>query len=82
LFIATADNKFTRATLGDLKGRPALTVGSLNIFCRRGGMIGFFPEDNEVRFEINLTAAEHAPLKISARLLSLAKTVIGSPKGT
>jgi hypothetical protein len=45
-------------------------------------MMGFLPEDNEVRFEINLTAAEHAQLKISARLLSLAKAVIGSPKGT
>jgi hypothetical protein len=45
-------------------------------------MIGFFLEDSKVRFEINLTAAEHANLKISARLLSLTKTVIGSPKGT
>ena len=45
-------------------------------------MIGFFREDNKVRREINLTAAEHAKLKISARLLALAKTVIGSPKGT
>jgi hypothetical protein len=49
---------------------------------QEGGMIGFFREDNKVRCEINLTAAEHAKLKISARLLALAKTVIGSPKGT
>jgi hypothetical protein len=44
-------------------------------------MIGFFLEDNKVRFEINLGAAEQAKLKISARLLTLAKTVIGGPKG-
>jgi uncharacterized protein DUF4154 len=50
--------------------------------CRKGGVIGFFLEGNKVRFEINLTAAEHAKLKISARLLSLTKAVIGSPKGT
>ena len=59
-----------------------LTVGESEHFVEQGGMIGFFLEDNKVRFEINLTAAEHAKLKISARLLSLAKTVFGSPKGT
>jgi hypothetical protein len=45
-------------------------------------MIGFFLKDHKIRFEINLTAAQHAKFKISARLLPLAKSVIGSPKGT
>jgi len=45
-------------------------------------MIGFLWEDNKVHFEINLEAAERAKLKVSARLLTLAKTVIGGPKGT
>jgi hypothetical protein len=38
-------------------------------------------EDNKVRFEINPDAAARAKLKVSARLLTLAKTVIGGPKG-
>lgn len=60
-----------------------LTVGDSEHFAEEGGMIGFFLEDNKVRFEINLGAAEQAKLKISARLLALAKTVIaGPPKGT
>jgi hypothetical protein len=59
-----------------------LTVGESEDFVQAGGMIGFFLEDNKVRFEINLNATERAKLKISARLLALAKTVIGSPKGT
>ena len=59
-----------------------LTVRESEHFVHEGGMIGFFLEDSKVRFEINLTAAEHDNLKISARLLSLTKTVIGSPKGT
>jgi hypothetical protein len=50
-------------------------------FVQMGGMIGFFLEDNKVRFDINLNAAERSNLKISASLLTLAKTVIGSPKG-
>jgi len=60
-----------------------LTVGEFEHFVQEEeGMIGFFREHNKVRCEINLTAAEHAQLKFSARLLSLAKTVIGSRKGT
>jgi uncharacterized protein DUF4154 len=45
-------------------------------------MIGFLLEDRKVRFEINLDAAEHARLKVSSRLLALAKTVIGGHRGT
>jgi len=82
LFIGIADKKFISATLANLKGTPVLTVGESEHFVQDGGMIGFFLEDNKVRFEINLNAAEHANLKISARLLALAKTVIGGPKGT
>ena len=82
LFIGTAEKKFISGALANLKGAPILTVGESENFAQEGGMIGFFLEDNKVRFEINLTAAEHAKLKVSARLLSLAKTVLGGPKGT
>jgi YfiR/HmsC-like len=81
LFIGTTERKYISQTLASLKGAPMLTVGEAEHFALDGGMIGFLLEDNKVRFEINLDAAEHAKLKISARLLALAKTVIGSPKG-
>lgn len=82
LFLGTPEKKSIAAELANLKGAPVLTVGESEHFAQDGGMIGFFLEDNKVRFEINLEAAEHAKLKISARLLALAKTVIGGPKGT
>jgi hypothetical protein len=82
LFLGLTEKKSIAAELANLKGAPVLTVGESEHFAQDGGMIGFFLEDNKVRFEINLEAAEHAKLKISARLLALAKTVIGSPKGT
>lgn len=82
LFLGTPEKKFISATLANLRASPVLTVGESENFARVGGMIGFFLEDNKVRFEINLDAAERAKLKISARLLALAKTVIGGPKGT
>jgi hypothetical protein len=82
LYLGTPDKKFISATLANLRASPVLTVGESENFVQQGGMIGFLLEDNKVRFEINLDAAERTKLKISARLLALAKTVIGGPKGT
>jgi hypothetical protein len=81
LFIGMSEKKLMSAELANLKKNPVLTVGESEHFAQEGGMIGFCLEGNKVRFEINLTAAERANLKISARLLALAKTVIGAPKG-
>lgn len=61
---------------------PVLTVGERDNFAQDGGMIGFCLEQNKIRFEINLDAAERAKLRISSRLLALAKTVIGGQRGT
>jgi YfiR/HmsC-like len=82
LFIGAAENKHTTAALASVEKRATLTVGETEHFAADGGMIGFCFEDNKIRFEINVRAAEQANLKISARLLALAKTVIGGPKGT
>jgi len=80
LFVAD-ERKNLAATLASVEGSPILTVGETEHFAAEGGMIGFCLEDNKIRFEINVAAAEHAKLRISARLLALAKTVIGRPKG-
>lgn len=81
LFIGIAEREPVLAMIASLQGTPVLTVGDTEHFAQDGGMIGFCLEENKVRFEINLTAAEHARLRISARLLALAKTVIGGPEG-
>ncbi|MGB8477156.1 MAG: YfiR family protein [Candidatus Acidiferrum sp.] len=82
LFIGILQKEHIPKVLASLNGNPVLTVGESEHFAEQGGMIGFRLEDNKVRFEINLGAANRAKLRISARLLSLAKTVIGGPKGT
>ena len=63
--------------LKQLAGRPVLTVGDANRFCDLGGMIMFALENNRVRFEIRLDATEQAQLKVSSRVLSLAKAIHG-----
>jgi hypothetical protein len=82
LFIGAEEKKFLPAILAGVKGNSVLTVGESEHFVQDGGMIGFLLEENKIRFEINLEAAEHAKLKVSSRLLALAKTVIGGQRGT
>lgn len=64
----------------ELKNLPAiepgvLTVGEGTNFVRDGGMIGFILENRRVRFDINQTVAESAGLKVSSKLLSVARRV-------
>lgn len=80
LFIGTTEKKEMSATLAALKGAPILTVADADHFVNEGGVIGFCVEEKKIRFEINLSAATEAKLKLSAKLLSLAKTVIGDPR--
>lgn len=56
-------------------GSATLTVSDVDGFTDRGGLVRFFPEDNKVRFEINLDALRHSRIKMSAKLLKLAKIV-------
>ena len=54
---------------------PILTVGETPRFIEQGGIVNFFLENGKVRFEINRSAAERSGLRISSRLLQLAKIV-------
>ena len=58
-----------------LKGRAVLLVGESDGFAASGGTIQFTIEDNRVHFVINPDAADRAGLKISSKLLALAKIV-------
>jgi hypothetical protein len=61
-------------SLPDL-GPGVLTVGEGESFEREGGMIAFIIENRRVRFDVNQAAAERAGLKISSKLLSVARDV-------
>jgi len=82
LFIGAGEKKLLPAILASVRGDSLLTVGESEHFVQEGGMIGFLLEENKIRFEINLEAAQNAKLRISSRLLALAKSVIGGQRGT
>jgi hypothetical protein len=78
LFFGKAERTRIPAVLASVTSVPVLTVGETLDFVKQGGMIGFFVEDKKIRFEINLDASQRAGLKLSSRLLLLAKSVIGT----
>lgn len=64
-----------RAYLRGVSGKPTLTVGESAAFIDEGGIASFYTERGNIRFEFNPAAAERAGIRISARLLQLARIV-------
>ncbi|MGH9356122.1 MAG: YfiR family protein [Terriglobia bacterium] len=75
IFISRSEQKQLRDLLPDLRNAGALTIGDTNGFAKQGVMINLFMEGNKVRFAINPGAARSAGIRISSKLLSLAKIV-------
>jgi hypothetical protein len=61
------------AYLRSTRNEPTLTVGETPSFIAAGGIIRFFIDHGKVRFEINARAAERVGLRISSRLLQVAR---------
>jgi hypothetical protein len=76
IFVASSEKERVREIVHSLRGASILTVGDTLGFASKGGMINFVLEEDRVRFEINLKASERAHLKLSARLLTVAKLIV------
>ena len=79
IFIGRTEKKHLGPILSNLKGASILTVSEIENFLPSGGMIGLIFDADRIRFEINLDPADDAHLRISSKLLSLARTVKGQP---
>jgi hypothetical protein len=80
LFISASERKRLPVILSSLRGSSVLTVADTSGFLDAGGMIQFLNENGRVRFAINVDATGRAKLKMSSKLLSLAKVVGGNGK--
>jgi YfiR/HmsC-like len=65
-----------------LKNRPVLLVGESDGFAADGGDVNFFIQANRIRFEVNPNSAKEQQLKISSKLLSMARIVDSRPADT
>jgi hypothetical protein len=80
LFVTrTISGQQQRMALERLQDQPVLIVGESEGFAALGGSVNFIVESNKIRFEINLDAAKQHQLKISSKLLALAKIVPDHP---
>ncbi|MGH9748514.1 MAG: YfiR family protein [Candidatus Polarisedimenticolia bacterium] len=77
LFASLYEDDTIGAILARVASRPILTAGETDRFEHAGGMIRFVVEGDRVRFVVNAGAARHAGVKISSKLLSLARSVKG-----
>jgi uncharacterized protein DUF4154 len=81
LFVSSSERGRIAQVIESLRGTSVLTVGETGDFVRQGGIIRFVLEEGKVRFEVNLGASDRARLKISSKLLSLARAVFTEGKG-
>jgi hypothetical protein len=78
LFIPASEKNHTGHILRSVREANILTVADTAEMARQGAVIGFFIEQKKVRFAINIEAARRAGLRISAKLLKLAKIIKAS----
>lgn len=75
LFVAAPETRRLPQILTALRQHPVLLVGDVPNFAEDGGAINLILVDNRIRMEINVEAAQDHGLRISARLLRLARIV-------
>lgn len=75
IFLSKTDAGRADTVMDGLHRVPVLTVSDGKDFARSNGIIEFFVNDGRVRFAINIDAANRAGLRLSSKLLGLARIV-------
>jgi hypothetical protein len=81
VFLSKSERGRVWPDLAILGSAPVLTVSDIPDFAVHGGMIEFVPEDNRIRFVVNLNACRKSGLTPSSQLLKVAVKVIGNGGG-
>jgi uncharacterized protein DUF4154 len=75
LFIGRQEAGSLKQLLGSLKSQPVLTVSDVPGALPDGSVVNLVQDDNRIGFEISMGVAERNGLKLSSRLLAVAKRV-------
>lgn len=75
VYISASEEAHLAAILLQIGTRSVLTVSDIDRFALRGGVIELRMVGNRVRFDINRSTAIAARLKVSSKLLSVARAV-------
>ncbi|MFO0389932.1 MAG: YfiR family protein [Alphaproteobacteria bacterium] len=76
VFIRQSEEPRIRDILAGLAGKPILTIGDMENFAQKGGMIELAFINKNVKVSINNKAAREAKFVIGADLLGIARNVI------
>ena len=79
LLISTCELSDLATVMKQVEGKPILTVGDCVDFARYGVMVNFYTEEDgdeeKVKFEVNQVTPSDACLKISSKMLKLARHI-------
>jgi hypothetical protein len=75
LFISTSETRSARGVLDSVKALPILTVSDSRGFADSDGIVELFVESDRMRFAVNTRAVTRAGVRLSSRLLGLARIV-------
>lgn len=80
LFISGSERDNFKAIIDTVKGYGVLTVGETSDFLDIDGIVTFVPGTEKLVFEVNQKVCEQEGLKISSKVLRLARKVIDNDK--
>ena len=76
LFVSNCTKDESYKVLKKINKKSILTIGNnIPMFCQNGGIINFTPKGSRKRFEINNNVAIKHNIKISSKLLTLARII-------
>ncbi|QOX78966.1 YfiR family protein [Trichlorobacter lovleyi] len=75
LYISRSEETQLALILQRLQGTQVVTVSDIPQFAQRGGMISFVTDKERVRVQINQRTAREVGVKLSAKLLEIARVV-------
>ena len=81
LFVGARDAARIRAVASAARPHSVLVVSSADGGLEAGSVINFVPADERVGFEVSVQAAERSALKVSSRMLGVAKRVVSASSG-
>jgi hypothetical protein len=81
LYVGRAAGERGVRLVAAVRDLPVLTVGDSPLFVQQGGAIQFVLENNRVRFDVGAPAVQRSGLKVSSKLLRVARNVVegGAP---
>jgi len=79
VYMDSANSALFSGVLKNARQRCGLVIGTSDDFLARGGIIKLLVENNRMRFDVNIGAAGRAKIRLSSKLLALARSVVDLP---